>query len=87
MKGAQLGASAGVIENGLGWIIDQKPVDVLFLTGHIDLAEESMSGRIDEMIDSCGLRPLIGPNTLRKKNQRTGDTNQAKEFPGGSIIA
>lgn len=87
MKGAQLGASAGVIENGLGWIIDQKPVDVLFLTGHIDLAEESMSGRIDEMIDSCGLRPLIGPNTLRKKNQRTGDTNQSKEFPGGSIIA
>lgn len=87
MKGAQIGASAGVIENGLGWIIDQRPQHVLFLTGHADLAEESMSGRVDEMIDSCGLRPLIRASSLRKKNQRTGDTNKSKEFPDGSITA
>jgi phage terminase large subunit GpA-like protein len=87
MKGAQIGASAGVIENGLGWIIDQRPQHVLFLTGHADLAEESMSGRVDEMIDSCGLRPLIKANSLRKRNQRTGDTSKAKEFPDGSITA
>ena len=87
MKGAQIGASAGVIENGLGWIIDQRPCHVLFLTGHSDLAEESMSGRVDEMIDSCGLRPLIRASSLRKKNQRTGDTNKSKEFPDGSIVA
>ena len=87
MKGAQIGASAGVIENGLGWIIDQRPSNVLFLTGHQDLAEESMSGRVDEMIDSCGLRPLIKATSLRKRNQRTGDTNKSKEFPDGSITA
>lgn len=87
MKGAQIGYSTGVIENGIGYIIDQSPSNILFLTGHADLAEEAMSGKIDQMIDSCGLRDLIRPNVLRKKNQRTGDTNKSKEFPGGSLVA
>jgi phage terminase large subunit GpA-like protein len=39
------------------------------------------------MIDSCGLRHLIKPNVLRKRNQRTGDTSKSKEFPGGSLVA
>jgi phage terminase large subunit GpA-like protein len=87
MKGAQIGFSSGVIESGIGWIIDQEPGNILLLTGHADLAEEQMSGKIDQMIDSCGLRPLIKPNTLRKRNQRTGDTNKSKEFPGGSLTS
>lgn len=87
MKGAQIGFSTGVIESGIGWIIDQNPGNILLLTGHADLAEEAMSGKIDQMIDSCGLRPLIKPNTLRKRNQRTGDTNKSKEFPGGSLTS
>jgi phage terminase large subunit GpA-like protein len=87
MKGAQIGFSTGTIETGIGWIIDQNPGNILLLTGHPDLAEEAMSGKIDQMIDSCGLRPLIKPNTLRKRNQRTGDTNKSKEFPGGSLVS
>ncbi|MGB0881865.1 MAG: terminase gpA endonuclease subunit [Vicingaceae bacterium] len=79
--------STGVIENGVGFIIDQQPGNILFLTGHADLAEEAMSGKIDNMIDQCGLRDMIRPNVLRKKNQRTGDTNKSKEFPGGSLTA
>ena len=87
MKGAQIGFSTGVIENAIGHIIAHNPGNILFLTGHADLAEEAMSGKIDNMIDSCGLRPLIRPNVLRKRNQRTGDTNKAKEFPGGSLVS
>jgi len=87
MKGAQVGFSTGVIENGIGYIIDQAPGNILFLTGHGDLSEEAMNGKIDQMIDSCGLRPMIRPNVLRKRNQRTGDTSSSKEFPGGSLIA
>lgn len=87
MKGAQVGFSTGVIENGIGYIIDQAPGNILFLTGHGDLSEEAMNGKIDQMIDSCGLRPIIRPNVLRKRNQRTGDTSKSKEFPGGSLIA
>lgn len=86
-KGAQIGFSTGVIEGGVGWIISQNPGNILFLTGHSDLAEEAMNGKIDQMIDSTGLRPLIRPNVLRAKNMRTGDTNKSKEFPGGSLVA
>jgi phage terminase large subunit GpA-like protein len=87
MKGAQLGMSTGIIENGIGYVISQCPGNILFLTGHADLADEAMNGKIDQMIDSCGLRDLIRPNVLRKKNQRTGDTSKSKEFPGGSLVA
>ncbi len=87
MKGAQVGFSTGVIEAAIGWIISQNPGNILFLTGHSGLAEEAMNKKIDQMIDSCGLRPLIRPNVLRARNMRTGDTNKSKEFPGGSLIA
>lgn len=86
MKGAQIGFSTGVIENGIGWIIDQNPGPILMMTGSMDLSKQSMNTKIDQMIDSCGLRPLIRPNTLRKKNQRTGDTDTNKEFPGGFLM-
>lgn len=86
-KGAQIGFSTGVIEAGIGWIISQNPGNILFLTGHSDLAEEAMNGKIDQMIDSSGLRKLIRPNVRKLRNQRTGDTGKSKEFPGGSLVA
>lgn len=87
MKGGQIGFSTGVIESGIGWIIAQNPGNILFLSGHQELSEEAMNGKIDKMIDSCGLRHLIKPSVLRKRNQRTGDTARSKEFPGGSLVA
>lgn len=87
MKGNQGGASTGVIEAAIGWIISENPGPILFLTGHSELTDEAMNGKIDQMIESCGLRPLIRPNVKKKKNQRTGDTSKSKEFPGGSLTA
>jgi len=85
-KGAQIGATSSLIENAIGWIMAQNPGNILFLTGHSDLADEAVI-RIDQMIDSCGLRKLIRPNVIKVKNSRTGDTNKTKEFPGGNLIA
>lgn len=87
MKGAQIGFSAGVIENGIGWIISECPGPIMFLSGAPDLSEEAMDLRIDQMIESCGIRHLIRPNVLKKKNARSGDTRKSKEFPGGFLIA
>lgn len=87
MKGAQIGFSTGVIENGIGWIISEMPAPVLLTSGDKDLSKEMMEKRIDQMIDSCGLRHMIRPNAMRKRNQRTGDTSQSKEFYGGFLIA
>lgn len=86
MKGAQAGFSASVIENAIGWIISQSPGNILFLTGHADLSEEAMV-KIDQMIDSCGIRSYIRANVQRAKSMKTGDTNLKKEFPGGSLVA
>lgn len=87
MKGVQIGFSAGVIENGIGWIMSQNPGNILFLARDEILVKKAMNTRIDQMIDSCGLRPIIRPNVIRKKNMRTGDTSESKEFPGGSLTA
>lgn len=86
MKGAQVGFSSGVIESGVGWIISQNPSNILFLVGHADLVEEAMM-KIDNMIDSCGIRNLIRSSVKRKKSMKTGDTDTKKEFPGGSLIS
>lgn len=87
MKGVQLGFSTGVLECVIGWIIAHNPGNILYLTGDKELSKEAMEMKIDQMIDSSGLRHLIGPNTVRKRNQRTGDTSSSKEFPGGRLIA
>lgn len=86
MKGAQIGCSVGLIESGIGYIIAEQPGNILFLTGHADLAEEAIV-KIDNMIDSCGIRHLIKPSVKRAKGMKTGDTNTKKEFPGGSLVS
>jgi phage terminase large subunit GpA-like protein len=85
MKGAQIGFSVSVIENGVGWIIGESPAPTLFLTGHADLADEAFD-KLDRMIDGANLRYLIRPTVNRRKNQKTGDTNKMKQFAGGYII-
>ena len=87
MKGAQIGISAGVIENGIGYIIEQQPSNIMFLSGDAELSTEAMTGKIDQMIESCGLRHLIRPNIVSKRNVRTGDTATSKEFPGGRLFS
>ena len=85
MKGAQIGYSTSVIENGIGWIIAEQPGNILFLTGHSDLSEEAVA-KVDNMIDSCGIRHLIKSSVKRARSMKTGDTNTKKEFPGGSLV-
>ena len=86
-KGAQIGFSTGVIENGIGWIMSQNPGNILLAARDESLVKTMMESKIDQMIDSCGLRDMIRPTTLRKKNSRTGDTSTSKEFPGGNLKA
>lgn len=86
MKGAQIGFSTSVIFPAICYIISQQPGNILFLTGHADLSEEAINN-LDKAIDNTGIRKLIRAGTLRKRNSRTGDTNKAKEFPGGSLVS
>lgn len=84
MKGAQLGLSTGFIENGIGWIMSENPGPILFLVGHDDLVEKAMM-KVDNMVDTTGLRKIIQTNSKRARNTKTGDKDRSKEFPGGSL--
>lgn len=83
-KGAQVSASTGVIEAGIGYLIDVAPCNVLLLTGHEELSKEAMNEKIDQMLESTNLKKFIKPNT---QSRRTGDTSTQKEFPGGILRA
>jgi phage terminase large subunit GpA-like protein len=83
-KGAQVAASTSVIEAGIGYRIDVAPCNMLFLTGHEELSREAMNEKVDQLLQSTGLKQLIKPNT---RSNRTGDTATHKEFPGGVLKA
>jgi len=87
MKSAQIGFSEGVIVNGILWTIANNPGNIMALSANDQLSKEMVEGRLDQGIQSCGIQHLIRPNTLRKRNQRTGDTSNSKEFAGGRLFA
>lgn len=82
MGSAQWGKTAGIIIPGIGWIINNDPGPIIMTVGHDDLLETSMA-KVDYMLDCTGTRRLIKPSAQRTKNQKTGDTNNTKEFPQG----
>jgi phage terminase large subunit GpA-like protein len=84
MKGAQIGYSAGVLIPALLWMIKNDPSNAYFLVGSPDLVEKATE-KLDIGIDNAGLRNYIKPQTQRKRNNKTGDTNFKKEFTGGYI--
>lgn len=85
MKGAQSGLTQGVIVPGIAYIIAQDAAPILFTAGDKELARKTIRERFDPIIESSGLKDLIKPNVIRKKNQRTGDTDTSKEYAGGAL--
>jgi phage terminase large subunit GpA-like protein len=84
MKGAQVGFSAGVIMPGCAWIIKNNPGNTFITVGAPDLIEKATE-KLDIVISNAGLRNYIKPQVLRKRNNKSGDTNSKKEFSGGYI--
>jgi phage terminase large subunit GpA-like protein len=84
MKSAQSGGTAAVLLPIVGYTISQHPGNMMYLVGHTELSESAFV-KIDHMIQNCGLRDLIGPSVVKKKNSRSGDTNNMKEYPGGIL--
>lgn len=84
IKGAQIGFSAGVIENGIGYMISQDPANTLLLVGHDDSLKGTVN-KIDQVIDGSGLRHLIHRTDKRARNVKSGDTDKRKDFQGGFL--
>ena len=86
MKAAQIGITQGVVIPGMLYVIAEDPAGMLFMAGNKDLAKNSIRTRFDPVSESSGLQDLIRSNVIRKRNQRTGDTDFSKEYAGGVLI-
>ena len=87
MKGAQVGFTVGILENWIGYTIDEDPGPMMFVSADADVAEESVELRVDRMIESAGLMPKIFSQSKQGNGKKTGDTKKKKEFPGWFLLA
>ena len=86
MKCVQSGFTAGVIVPTIAYTIGQNPCNVIFVSGSDQLVRDTVRDRLDPVIQNSGnLKELIRPNSLKKANHRTGDTDVKKEFLGGAL--
>ena len=87
MKGTQIGATTGLLENHIGYCIDNQIGSILYVGADQAMAEASMEKRIDEMIFSANLQDKIIPTVIKKGNKSTGDTKSIKSYKGGILRA
>jgi phage terminase large subunit GpA-like protein len=87
LKPSQIGFTTGVLEAGLAYKIGCDPGPQMFMTADKELAEKQFETKVERMIDSCNLRPLIRSQTNVGKTRKTGDTSLKKEYPGGFLHA
>ena len=88
MKCSQSGFTSGVIIPGMIYAIDEAPANILFLSGNETLLKDTIRDRFDTVINNnTRLKDLIRPSVVKKKNQKSGDTDAKKEYAGGSLTA
>jgi phage terminase large subunit GpA-like protein len=87
MKGAQITATTSLIENLIGYVIDESPGPMMYITGDKGMAEQSIELKVDRMLESTGLVDKISSQSEDKKRTKTGNTKTKKEFAGGFLIA
>lgn len=85
MKCSQSGFTAGVVVPMIPYIISQCPANTLFFSGSEKLVRDTVRDRLDPIIQNSGMKDYIRPNSVKKANQRTGETDFKKEFSGGSL--
>jgi len=86
MKGNQLGSNISVLETILLYDIMVDPKPQFFLTADTSLIRANVNTHIERMINLAGARHLIFAQSPKAKGSRnTGDTADAKEYPGGFL--
>ena len=84
MKGVQIGLSTSMIQNLIGYMIDENPNNIMLLVGHEDLIKDSVE-RIDDVIDGSGIRDKLHSKKGGARKTKSGDTDKKKEFDGGYL--
>ena len=87
MKCSQMGGTATILIPAICYIISENPSNTMFLSGNETLVKDTIRDRLDPVIMNSGLSGLIRPSVVKKKNQKSGDTDSKKEFAGGSLTS
>jgi phage terminase large subunit GpA-like protein len=83
MKGSQITFSSGVIMPALGYIMAENPGNTYLSVGKPGLIKPA-GEKLDLMIQGAKLQDLVAKYTVnRAKNNKSGDTDEMKYFPGG----
>lgn len=86
MKAAQLGATVGILENAIGYIIDHvKDAPVMLLTADGELAQIRVDAYITPMLQHSDLMHLI-QSADDTSGRKTGKTKKRIEWQGGGFL-
>ena len=86
MKGAQIGATVGILENGIGYAIEHiKSAPVMLLTADAELAKLRLDSYIVPMLQHSELSHLI-QSADETNTRKTGSTNKKIEWAGGGFL-
>lgn len=86
MKGAQIGATVGVLENTIGYFIEHvKSAPMMMLTVDSELALLRMESYIVPMLQHSELMHLI-QSSDETNTRKTGKTNKKLEWNGGGFL-
>jgi phage terminase large subunit GpA-like protein len=86
MKGVQICATTGIIENFIGYCIDHvKTAPCMFVTADAELAKLRMDSYITPMLIESGLQSLIRSSDESNK-RKTGHTDKKLEWEGGGFL-
>lgn len=84
MKGSQITFSSGVIMPTLGYIIKEDPHNTYLMVGTPDLVKMAVE-KLDYMIHGAKLQDYISYQIQKKRNTKSGDTDEIKSFINGYI--
>jgi len=86
MKGVQIGATVGVLENAIGYYIDHvRTAPVMLVTADAELAKLRVDSYITPMLQYSGLDALIRSSD-EKNTRKTGKTEKRIEWLGGGFL-
>jgi phage terminase large subunit GpA-like protein len=84
-KGVQITATTALLENQIGYSIDEDPSSIIYISADSELTKLGIELKVDRMLHHSGLSHLLSPPD--GKSKRSGDTSTLKEFPGGFLLA
>lgn len=86
MKGVQIGATTGVIENGIGYFIEHvRTAPIMLVTADAELAKLRIQANIIPMLQLSELSHLI-KSSDEKNPRKTGQTDTKVEWVGGGFL-